>query len=189
MMPLEQQPPLVKVNLHGILAAKYGASHEFAIRTPREAVWALDANFPGFYREFVKQERYIIVADDELRDGDSAAEITFARELHLVPKIEGQDPITLAATAITWATGGVIAGTAATIIGGILVVGILFGLSMLLRPKQEDKEDEAKDESYAFTGPENVTTQGAAVPLIYGRVFCGSVVISAGLSVSDVAIS
>lgn len=185
MMHVEQQP-LVKVHLHGVLGEKYGALHEFAITTPREAVRALDVNYRGFYADFIKQDRYIIIADDDLRDGDSAAELTLARELHLVPRIDGQAPLVgLGITALIPA----ISGTAATILGGVLLTGVMIGLSLLLKPKQPEEKEEAKDESYAFSGPENVTEQGAAVPLIYGRVFVGSVVVSAGLSVSDVPIT
>lgn len=183
--PVER--PLVKVHLYGTLAEKYGTPHEFAISTPREAVWALDANYPGFYKELIKVERYAIIADDDVRDGDAAAELTFSRELHLIPKIEGQAFV--GAMAVTALFG--ITGTAATILGGLLITGVMIGLSLLLRPSQPEQktEDDKKDESYAFSGPENVTEQGAAVPLIYGRVFTGSVVISAGLSVADVAIN
>lgn len=183
------QQPLVKVHLHGALAAKFGDVHEFAIRTPREAVQALDANFPGFYKELIKVERYVIVADDEVRDGDSAVELTFVRDLHLIPAIEGQ--ASLGALAIGALFGIAATSVTATVLGGLLVTGIVIGLSLLLKPKQPEQkqEDQTKDDSYAFSGPENVTEQGAAVPLIYGRVYTGSVVISAGLSVADVAIT
>lgn len=188
MMPAPGQQPLIKVHLYGALADRFGSQHEFAIRTPREAVRALDANFPGFMREFYKVERYAVIADDEGRDSDAAAHLTVTRELHLIPKIEGE---AFAGAALITAIFPAITGIAATVLGGLLVTGVLFGLSMLLRPKKsdEEKKEAAKDESYAFTGPENVTTQGAAVPLIYGRVYAGSVVISAGLSVADVAIT
>lgn len=186
-MPMTQ--PMVKVHLHGALAEKFGTPHELGIRTPREAVRALDANFPGFVNELVKIERYVIIADDEVRGGDSAVELTFARELHLIPEIDGQ--ASLGALAIGSLFGIAATSVTATVLGGLLVTGIMIGLSLLLRPKQPEKkteDDNKKDDSYAFSGPENVTEQGAAVPLIYGRVFAGSVVISAGLSVADVAI-
>jgi predicted phage tail protein len=183
MMHIEPQP-LVTVHLYGALAEKYGTPHAFAISTPREAVRAFDANFPGFRTEFLKEDRYIIVADGDLRDGDVAADLTLTRDLHLIPKIGGEAP--LIGLGLTAAFG--LSATAATIIGSVILVGVMLGLSLLLKPKAKDKEDEKKDESYAFSGPENVTQQGVPVPLIYGRVFAGSVVISAGLSVSEVAI-
>ncbi|NBT52728.1 MAG: tail assembly protein, partial [Marivivens sp.] len=40
--------------------------------------------------------------------------------------------------------------------------------------------------SYIFNGAENLTAQGNPVPILYGRMRVGSVVISAGLSVEDI---
>lgn len=188
--PIELNPyPLVRVCLHGHLAEKFGAEHEFVIQTPRDAVHALAANRPGFVTEFAKADRYLIISDGEPRDGEDAADLTVLREVHFVPRIEGQ---AFLGTALITTLFPALTGTlTATILGSLLVTGVLFGISMLLRPKQPEKKvaEEKKDESYVFTGPENVTEQGAAVPLIYGRVFTGSVVVSAGLSVADVPIT
>jgi predicted phage tail protein len=181
-----ENDPLVKVHLYGILATKYGAEHQFAIRTPRQAIAALDANYPGFRRDFLEGERYILIADDEERTEDASVDLTFSRDVHFVPKIEGQTFVTIPLVASV-----IGAGIAANVIGSLLALGIMVGLSLLLKPKQKGVKEtkNKKDTSFAFSGPDNVTTQGVAVPLIYGRVFCGSVVISAGLSVSDVEIT
>jgi predicted phage tail protein len=40
--------------------------------------------------------------------------------------------------------------------------------------------------SYIFNGAVNLTAQGNPVPILYGRMRVGSVVISAGLSVEDI---
>lgn len=179
--------PLIAVHLYGPLADKYGDRHAFAIQTPREAVAALAANYPGFIADFSASGIYYIHADGDWRDGEAAATMPVAREIHLVPQVEGE--AFLGALAIG-ALFPAIAGTmTATIIGGLLVTGLLVGLSFLLRPKQPKQvEDAARDEdSYAFSGAENVTAQGVAVPLVYGRVHCGSVVVSAGLEARDVA--
>jgi hypothetical protein len=93
---------------------------------------------------------------------------------------------------VTALTGGAITGVAATIIGGVIALGLMVGASMLLAPKTKKKpsgEDTKKDESYMFSGPENVTEQGVAVPLVYGYVHTGSVVVSAGLEVSEIPIT
>jgi predicted phage tail protein len=175
---------LVDIHLHGPLADKYGALHRFAINNPREAVHALDANFPGFVSDFVKHERYAIYADGDWRDFEGAEIAPFGREVHFCPQVEGG---AFLATALIGAIIPSIAGTtAATILGSVLMTGLLIGISFLFRPKQPKKKDEAKDESFAFSGPENVTGQGVAVPLIYGRVYAGSVVISAGQSTTDI---
>jgi predicted phage tail protein len=178
---------LVAIHLHGPLADRFGPLHHLAVRSPREAIVALDANYPGFLAAFIEHERYAIVADDDVRLGDEAGVMPFGRELHMAPIIEGRAPIAgalLGAAFPILATTTFLGVSAATILGTILVTGLLIGASLLLTSKTPDKEDTPRDENYAFTGPENVSGQGVAVPLIYGRVFCGSVVISAGLELA-----
>jgi predicted phage tail protein len=84
--------------------------------------------------------------------------------------------------------------TAANIIGGLIVTGLLIGASMLLSPKPKKLTattatsaggSAAKQSSYSFSGPENTTVQGAAVPCLYGRSWVGSVVISASIDTTD----
>lgn len=168
---------LATIYLHGPLADRFGDEHHFAVRTPIEAMRALHANHPGFIGEFAKHERYMLLADGDWRN-DKQVEFPFSKELHIVPVIEGR---AFVGAALVTAVFPAIGATAATIIGGLLMAGIFIGLSYLLTPKIKREDSEGKDENYAFTGPENVTGQGVAVPLIYGRVHAGSVVVSAGL--------
>lgn len=188
---------LVSINLYGVLAEKYGDHHRFAISTPREAINAMDCNFPGFRRDFLLHDRYLIRVDgDRIDDIDDqlVPQYPVLREIDIVPVIDGQVP--LVAWGITALTAGAIAGTAATILASVITIGLLVGVSMLLTPKvkqktsqkAEDKASEAKNDSYMFSGPENVTEQGVAVPIVYGWVHCGTVVISAGLEVSEMPI-
>ena len=174
---------LVAIHIHGPLADRFGSLHHLAVQTPREAVHALDANYPGFLVAFASHERYAIFADGDWRDGDEAAALPVSREMHFCPMIEGQAPLGALLVGVLFPS---IAGSlAATIIGGLLVTGLLIGISLLFKPKAEAAEAEEREEGFAFSGPENVTGQGVAVPLIYGRVFAGSVVISAGQDVSQ----
>jgi predicted phage tail protein len=178
---------LVDIHLHGPLADKYGALHQLAVRSPREAAHAMDANFPGFIADFMAHERYAIFADGDWRDFDGAEISPFNREVHFCPQVEGG---VFLGAALVGALIPTLAGTlAATIIGGLLVTGLLIGIALLFRPKTKKPEAEKKDESFAFSGPENVSGQGIPVPLIYGRVFAGSVVVSAGQDVSEIGIT
>ena len=160
------------------------------MKTPHEAVRALDANFPGFIRDFAAHKIYHVLADGDWREGDEAAIMPVSRELHLVPQIEGRFELAgllIAALFPALATTTFLGISAATLIGGALFLGVMVGLSFLFRPKTPDKADEKRNEGFAFTGPENVVTQGAAVPLVYGQVHCGSVVVSAGLEVAELS--
>ena len=107
---------------------------------------------------------------------------------------------------------GAIAGTAgvATAIGYVGAAMVLGGTAQLLSPTMstdspgafgstsptrarsrdsfapENNEVADNRSSYIFNGAVNLTAQGNPVPLCYGRMKVGSVVISAGLSVEDI---
>lgn len=108
------------------------------------------------------------------------------------------------------AAGGVIGGTAAAVVGAVGASLILGGTSQLLSPTisdnpatsfgassvtrnkarssfaPENNEPADNQASYIFNGAINLSAQGNCVPLCYGRMLVGSVVISAGLEVTDI---
>lgn len=70
----------------------------------------------------------------------------------------------------------------AALIGAMATTAITTGLSLtftgiagLVAKQEEEEEQEAK---YSFTGPTNISKQGVAIPLIYGKVGVGSNLIS-----------
>ena len=79
-------------------------------------------------------------------------------------------------------TSGYWAGTAA--IGNFGLYMMLSGVAQMLSPTPQAPEREAnKIKNYSFSGITNTTAQGFPVPIVYGRCFTGSAVISAGLDV------
>jgi len=97
---------------------------------------------------------------------------------------------------------GTAIGTAASAIGAGL---ILYGTGQLLSPQNADlpglttgsqarrdsfdprNNDPADNRaSYIYNGAVNLTAQGNPVPLCYGRMRVGSVVVSAGISTADI---
>ncbi len=178
---------LVAVRLHGPLADKYGGEHHFAIHSPREAVAALDANYPGFRSDFLRHPTYGLYVDGDWRDEtntENVADSPVSRQIDFAPVVEGR--LTAIITPVVASLVGV--GVTANIIGGVIAVGLLLGVSLLLTKKAKKKttDDAAtSQDNYMFSGPENVTEQGTAVPLVYGQCFVGSVVVSAGLEVAE----
>jgi len=89
---------------------------------------------------------------------------------------------------------GIIGGAAATAIGAVGASLVLGGVAQLLTPTPQlgvtnaRGVDEATDprRSYSFSGIQNVSRQGVPVPIIYGEVFTGSVVISAGINTEEI---
>ena len=92
------------------------------------------------------------------------------------------------------AGSALLGGVAANIIGSIGVGLALSGVSQLLTPTPTSatlptgSQDNPTDprSSYSFSGIQNVSRQGVPVPLAYGSVMTGSVVISAGINTEQV---
>jgi predicted phage tail protein len=74
-------------------------------------------------------------------------------------------------TGVTWGTVA-LAGAA-----------IMFaGISIMLTPTPETPADQDELSSFFFNGAVNSVKEGIVVPLVYGRVIAGSVVVSGGIS-------
>jgi predicted phage tail protein len=178
---------LVEVHLYGPLADQFGEVHYFDVRTPREAVRALAANYPEFAAEFVKFDRYAVLADGDWRDGADGAILPVSREVHLLPRTEGG---AFLGAALVGMLIPALAGTfIADLVGGLLITALLWGVSQLFFKPQDPMTEDDKSESYTFSGAENTAVQGSAVPVIYGRCFVGSVIVSAGLEVGEQVIT
>jgi predicted phage tail protein len=85
---------------------------------------------------------------------------------------------------------GIIGGVAAGLIGGLGASLVLGGVAQLISPQQtyssaERGKEAARFESFTFSGITNTVQQGLPVPIIYGRAYIGSSVISSGLDVDQ----
>ena len=82
---------------------------------------------------------------------------------------------------------GLVGGGFASAIGLIGVSLIIGGVSQLLAPTPKTSYDETDpSKSYNFSGIQNVSRQGVPVPICYGEVLVGSVIISAGINAEDI---
>ena len=80
------------------------------------------------------------------------------------------------------------AGSFSVSYGSIALFGasmMLSGISQMLSPTPKANLPDSK-QSYLFSGPVNVTEQGGSVPLVYGRCWVGSTVISSGMDTEQV---
>ena len=79
-------------------------------------------------------------------------------------------------------------GTKLAIIGGNLGIAlVLGGIAQMLSPtpKPTSFEEAQQLESFSFSGIVNTARQGVPVPIVLGRAYAGSVVISSGLDVEQ----
>ena len=85
--------------------------------------------------------------------------------------------------------GGILTGigTLTSAIGASMVIG---GVSDMLFPKPKMPEFSSPNDpriSFGFSGTQNTSRAGTPVPLVYGEIFTGSVVISAGVDTHQVS--
>lgn len=192
-------------------------SFKAAVKTPAEAVRFLLANFPSLRSVISEGDYKVTVGRNQLEIGNHPEQLHFPsasfEAIRIVPVVAGAGGagkilagIGLIAAAILLAPvgggflglgQGVLAGTftlgasASAAIGAIGASLVLGGVSQLLTPtpKISAGADSANDprRSYSFSGIQNVSRQGVPIPVIYGEVFTGSIVISAGINTEEVA--
>lgn len=166
------------VHLHGRLGERFGKTHELDVESPAEAVRALMFQHEGF-EAYLQHRNYCVTAGRSpeflecpaLTEEQLAIRLGKSRDIHIVP-------------------APLVAGIETIIIVGLSVVVAAVAVAaifMMRTPKPEDREEATKRSSYAFDGAENSIEQGHAVPLVYGEVWAGSVVASAGITTSDFA--
>jgi len=70
----------------------------------------------------------------------------------------------------------------AAAIGAGLVLG---GIADIISPPPEAPVDAKKLQSFSFSGIEQTAQQGGAIPIVYGKCFVGSAVLSSGVDTFD----
>ena len=182
---------MIKVTLHGRLGKIFGGSHEFNIASGADAYKALRANFKKFESivlEFSKKgQHYMIVVDDEeIKDFDQFSKLKVVKEVHFVPVILGAFIFGLLTLLVVKAFAIVSSTTFLTsLIGSLLVVGIT---SLLFKPPSAGaatSNTNAGANSYFFGGRTNTAQQGTVVPVGYGRLKIGSLIVHTSLSAFD----
>lgn len=196
------------VKVYGPLAKFLGQrSFKFAVKTPAEAIRLLLANFPRLQAHMAEHDYKISVGRLQLPIGDHPEYIHYptsnSEAIRISPVISGAGNgtgqilagIGLIAASILFAPAGLLAGglftlgaQAVPVVAGIGVSLALSGVSQLLSPTTQLSTGTDSDfdprKSYSFSGIQNVARQGVPVPIVYGEVLVGSIVVSAGIDVT-----
>lgn len=182
---------LTRVHLEGSLK-RYGKHYDLAIDRPAEAVTALSVQIKGF-RQAIEAGQWIVFNDD--RDiGEDELNMRAGRSIRIVPAPTGAGGksgifqvilgITLVAVAFMLpATAPAILSSFLTTVGTGL---ILSGVASMFTPTVKGPETEEERKSFLFGSTTNVTTAGDPIPVVYGRLRVGSLVVSSGLTAEDV---
>lgn len=201
-----------RIYLHGALE-KYGKKFELCVKSAREAVKLLAVNFPEFSKEFCQgsYKVYLGRIKDNLTFDYESLDLFLGdktKEIHFVPVLSGAKsgglgkvllgavimvgaviaaPFT-GGTSITAGLSAFTFGTGGAFVAGLGLSILLSGVASSLYKVEPAKSFEKADErpSTFMNAPVNMTKQGGCLPAVYGEVFCGSVLINAGLEVVKV---
>lgn len=189
---------LRQIELHGVLADKFGKSFMLAVSTPREACEALGYQIPGFKQFMMTAHQsglFFAVFNDDSNIGEHELEMqTGASVIRIVPQIIGSGGdsmgwLQVVAGAALIGVGLFVPGAAAfapALIGagsGMLIGGVA---SLLMPvPNLDTQDPDGNKPSYAFGSAVTTVAQGNPVPVLYGRRYVGGFVISAMMVSED----
>jgi predicted phage tail protein len=207
---------LRKIRLYGELAKVVGERVLYAdVRSAAQTASFLISNWPELQKHIADRSYKITVDEWELDETELNHPIG-SSDIKIIPVIGGAGGntgriilgiaiigavvVTGGAAGVAFGAGGALgfgagAGGAAVTMGAsalamagnIGIYMVLTGIANALTPVQ-DVEEVGQDprRSFSFSGIQNTSRAGVAVPVIYGQVLTGSVVISAGIDTVQV---
>ena len=199
------------VKVYGALRKFLGGRcrFEFEVDTPAQAIKALCVNFPDLEQWLIKSDWGYRVTVGKERIGPENAELVCLpwseREVFSIAPViagagqgVGQIFAGIGLVALALVTGGATIGllglaaplSVSSVLGTIGASLVLGGIAQMISPQPNMSplvrgKEAARLESFSFSGINNTSQQGLPVPIIYGRVFSGSAVLSAGLDVDQ----
>ena len=201
---------LRKIKLYGELAKFLGQkTFEAEVHNAAQAIRFLVVNFPQLEKHMA--DRYYKVAINDWELEEKELHYPNAQEdIKIIPVVGGKGGagkvllgVALIGAAFVFTPlstaaffkGATVKGSlayaggmtkAAVAIGGALVLG---GIGDMLTPVPTISEMEQDPKlSFNFSGIQNTSRAGVAVPVIYGEVLTGSVVVAAGIETAQVEV-
>ena len=203
---------LRKIKLYGQLAEFVGERVlEAEVTSVAQAVRCLCVNFKGIEKHMADQY-YKVMADDWNLSEEEIHYPTGQSDISIIPVVSGAGGnmgkvllgaaligVAIAAPGAVFAAGGGLgfgaatAGTfsAAALAGNIGIGLVLSGVAGMLTPVPTVPSSEQDPRnSWSFSGVQNTSRAGVAVPCIYGsKVLVGSIVISAAIDTVQVEVT
>lgn len=191
---------LRKLKLYGELA-KFVGHKEFEVQVHNlpQAISFLVNNFPEVEKYMTPKLYQVKIGNYEINEEELDYPIG-QQDIHIVPVISGAGggfgrfltgALLIGASFMFPGAGlfgttsflGAAAGTGAgTLIGtGLSAIGaglVIGGIGEMLFPTQQPTFEDNPQISFNFSGTQNTARAGTPVPIVYGEIFTGSVVIS-----------
>lgn len=185
---------MVNVRFYGSLK-QFGTEFRLDCKTPAEVVQALTSQIPKL-RQFIQQGLFTVRVGREYLDNRYLEQglnqhLKDDSTVHFTPVLKGSKKAGLFQTivgAVMVVVGAFTSldGGAALIAGGIgLMAG---GVAQMLTkiPSMSTGKDAERKQSTSFSNLSNMAAQGRPMPLAYGRIRVGSLIISQGVETMDI---
>lgn len=188
---------LQEIRVYGKLAEFLGQRvFHAAVASAAEAIRFLCVNFPGL-EEHMADHHYRLSTGNHQIGIEELHYPSGNSIIRIAPVVAGAGGFARIAAGVALIAasfvfpGAAIAGIAlAPVAFGIGASLALGGIAQLLtptpRPPTGPDSDSDPRKSYSFSGIQNTARQGVPIPVIYGEVITGSVVISAGIDIVQI---
>ena len=199
-----------KIKLYGELAKITGHKElEAVVNTTAQAVSFLVNNFPELESHMANKYYQVLLGKEDVNIDELHFPVGKS-EIKFVPVISGSGGIGKALfggalIALSFGVGGLFtapliqggtfsfaaAGLGAKAAFGIGAGLVLGGVSDMLFPTPKAPEFTSEQDprlSFAFSGTQQTSRAGTPVPLVYGEIFTGSVVISSSIDTEQVQV-
>ena len=195
---------LSKIKVYGRLARFLGQrTFEAEINSTVDAIRFLTANFPALQSHMIEQNYCVKVGNYEINEKELDVPVG-QQEIKIVPVAVGARrglgrfllgavligvAIALPGAAPALGATGFVAGSAGAsaltvALGNLGLYFALSGAAQMLTPTPDNTSFDDPN-SFTFNGILNTINAGSAIPVVYGEVFTGSIIVSAGIDTED----
>ncbi len=202
---------LKTIKVYGKLKEFLGQSvFQAAVKTPLQAMSFLKANFAGIEKHMNKQIYRVKMGSNSV--ADNLLNMSGQGDIQIIPVAIGawnpfkwvgdvvSGAVNLVGDAVNWVSNNILTVglTLATGgLGGLLTTMgtnlLMSGVSSLLSPSRPSSSSSSVGDtdpnirgSYNFNGIQNISTAGVPIPIMYGLVFTGSIIVSSGIDTAQI---
>lgn len=189
------------IELHGILAKKFGRFFKLDVQSASEACHAIGCQIPAFRKFLAESEklgyRFAVfngkkrnqrtnIGEEQLNDN------TMASHIHIVPRAIGSGGKTMAWLQVIAGVALIGAGVMSGMNWGLIGAGaglLMGGVTSLLMPTPtvDNQNEDGNKPNNGFGGAVTTVAQGNPVPILYGEREVGGFIASAGIYTEDKA--
>ena len=174
------------IRVYGTLADLVGCrTFRACVNTVRDAVSFLTANFPQVEAHIKQRHFRVKISNWTIGEDDLSAPIGQADEIHIIPAIcgaGGNNGVLGILAGVALIGIGLLIPAVGPILTNLGIGLLLSGISTLISPTpQVPDEENDPSRSYNFSRLTNTSVEGIPVPLVYGEIVTGSVVLSVGI--------